>query len=808
MENIVLKADLHVHSKYSVRPSEWILQKLGCAESYTEPAELYKRAVEKGMDLVTISDHNTIDGSLEIAHLDNTFISEEITAYFPEDRCKVHILAWDINERHHEDISRCRENIFELVDYLNGQSITHALAHPTFSLNDRLTFERFEQLLLIFTVFEMNGTRDDYQNTALKIILERLNSKRIDELSNKYNIKPNGPEPWKKGIIGGSDDHSSLNIARTYTEVRGASDIDSFLNEVRSGNSIPKSCASTPKTFARNLYSIAYQFYKSKFDLERYSNDEMLLRFAEKTLTNNSGNESIYKKLRGYIGYQRPDYLYKSKGESFKDMILSEAREVIKKNQGMMNAVKNGEGNDDEIDRLWFDFVNGISEKLLKRSANSILENISGANLFDIFSTIGSAGSLYTMLAPYFLSYGIFTKDRKFCRDYLRHVKIEEKHSANCECKIAHFTDTFNEINGVARTLRMQVEVAKNHGKNLTMITCGTETGKESVVTFDPIGEFELPEYPEIKLYYPPILNMLDYCYEQNFTHIHSATPGPMGLAAMLISKILKIPHYSTYHTAFPQYAYKLTEDPAIGELMWKYIVWFYNQTDMVLVPSNSTGDELAEKGIVKDKIKFYPRGIDTKRFHPQKRNGFYQKNYQINDNTFKLIYVGRISREKNLGILTSVYKELIKKGGNYHLIFVGEGPFLDELKKDLMGYPVTFTGYLKGEDLSQAYASSDMFIFPSETDTFGNAVLEAQASGLPVFVTDIGGPKENMVPGETGFVFNTRDMENIVSEILRVSRDQKLMKIMRMNARAYVENRTFESAYLDNWELYKTPVQ
>lgn len=808
MEEISLKADMHVHSKYSVRPSEWILQKLGCAESYTEPGELYKRALEKGMDLVTITDHNNISGSLEIAHLDNTFISEEITTYFPEDRCKVHVLAYHINEAQHENITKCRENIFELVEYLRSQSTTHALAHPTFSLNDRLTFERFEQLLLLFSIFEMNGTRDDYQNNALRTILEKLDRNKIEAFSNKYNMEPVGQEPWKKGIIGGSDDHSSLNIARTYTEVKGVSDIKGFLRGVGSGCSIPESCASTPKTFARNLYSIAYQFYKSKFNLDRYSNDELLLRFLEKTLTGNSGTESIYKKLRGYIGYQRPDYLCKSRDNTFKDMILSEARDIIKKDPEMMRAVKGQDGNDDEIDKMWFNFVNSISEKLLRRSANSILDNVSGANLFDIFSTIGSAGSLYTMLAPYFLSYGIFTKDRKFCRDYMGHAGINECYKDKNDCKIAHFTDTLHEINGVARTLRMQVEVAKNNGKNLTMITCGPESGKDGEVTFKPIGEFEIPEYPGLKLFYPPVLTMLEYCYKQKFTHIHSATPGPMGLAAILISKILKLPHYSTYHTAFPQYAHKLTDDPGVGELMWRYVVWFYNQADMVLVPSKATGEELAGKGVRKDKIKFYPRGIDTKRFHPEKRNGFFKRHFDLNDDVFKLIYVGRISKEKNLGLLTSVFKELIKQEENYHLVMVGDGPCLDEMKRDLKGYPVTFTGYLTGEDLSQAYASSDLFIFPSETDTFGNAVLEAQASGLPVFVTDIGGPRENMLPGETGLVFSTNDAGKIISDIQKISRDKDLLKIMGRNARKFVEKRTFESAYLDNWGFYEGSAQ
>jgi len=108
MKGTLLKADLHVHSKYSRRPSAWVLRKIGCSESYTEPKNLYALERDRGMDLVTITDHNTLAGSLEIAHLENTFLREEITTYFPEDRCKFHILAYDITEKQHEDISVLR----------------------------------------------------------------------------------------------------------------------------------------------------------------------------------------------------------------------------------------------------------------------------------------------------------------------------------------------------------------------------------------------------------------------------------------------------------------------------------------------------------------------------------------------------------------------------------------------------------------------------------------------------------------------------------------------------------------------------
>ena len=117
-----MKIDLHVHSKYSTRPSQWVLQKLGCQECYTEPQTLYRLAKKRGMSLVTITDHNVIDGCLEIAGLPDTFISEEVTTYFPEDGCKAHVLVYDINEAQHREIQKVRENIFDLVDYLQERS--------------------------------------------------------------------------------------------------------------------------------------------------------------------------------------------------------------------------------------------------------------------------------------------------------------------------------------------------------------------------------------------------------------------------------------------------------------------------------------------------------------------------------------------------------------------------------------------------------------------------------------------------------------------------------------------------------------
>jgi glycosyltransferase involved in cell wall biosynthesis len=370
--------------------------------------------------------------------------------------------------------------------------------------------------------------------------------------------------------------------------------------------------------------------------------------------------------------------------------------------------------------------------------------------------------------------------------------------------KIANFTDTFYEVNGVAGTLKRQLEAASRTDKNYRVITCdsGNSRCDEGVRNFTPIGVYEISVYPEQKLFYPPFLEILDYCYDQAFTHIHCATPGPLGLVALAVARILRLPLVGTYHTALPQYAQYLTEDAAITELTWKYVLWYYDQMDLVYVPSRSTASELVEKGISQHKIRVFPRGVDTSLFHPNKRSNGLDEHYGITE-AVKLLYVGRISKEKNLQLLANVFKALSRSRADVALVIVGDGPFRQEMEQSLRGTASIFTGYLEGEALASIYASCDLFVFPSVTDTFGNVVLEAQASGIPVIVTDCGGPQENIVPGETGLVVEGDNQGSLLQGIQSLLSDLGRLKVMGLAARSYAESRSFDKAFDQAWELY-----
>ena len=231
------KCDLHIHSRYSARSEEWLFRRLDFPDSYTDPRELYGELLKLGMDYVTITDHDTIEGCLQISNLPHTFVSEQVTTYFPQDQCKIHVLVWGISEAQHRDIERARDNIFELQRYLHTSQIAHAVAHPFYSINGKLEASHLERLILLFKHFEgINGLRDALLSELAQRLFGSLTSEKIDKLAEKHNLAPTHAEPWKKILIGGSDDHGGMFIASAFTETSPADSARQFLEHVRAGN--------------------------------------------------------------------------------------------------------------------------------------------------------------------------------------------------------------------------------------------------------------------------------------------------------------------------------------------------------------------------------------------------------------------------------------------------------------------------------------------------------------------------------------------------------------------------------------------
>ena len=295
-----------------------------------------------------------------------------------------------------------------------------------------------------------------------------------------------------------------------------------------------------------------------------------------------------------------------------------------------------------------------------------------------------------------------------------------------------------------------------------------------------------------------PRIRVFERCKEQEYDLVHTATPGSMGLNALIAAHFLKIPLVGSYHTALPDYIRRRVEKIAekfqlpakqpghiFESATWKYIEWYYNQCKTVFAPSHHTKSQLETK--LKTRIEIFSRGIDTDKFHPK---------YRESHSDVVVLYVGRIAIEKNLGTLV----EIFNNRKDARLVVVGDGPYLAEMKELLKD--AVFTGFLKGDELSKAYASADIFAFPSTTDTFGNVILEAMSSGLPAIVTDKMGPQELVENGKTGFV--THGKADFAGKLDALIKDEHLRKTMGKNARDYAVSRSWDAVFDALFEDYK----
>jgi glycosyltransferase involved in cell wall biosynthesis len=786
------RADLHVHSKYSDRPSEWFLRRIGSPESFVEPLALYKTCREHGMDYVTITDHNSISGALEIAHLPGTFLSSELTTYFPENGCKVHCLVWGITEKSFRDLDELRPDIYDLHRYLNENRIVHAIAHPLFRVNDRLTVDQFEKLILMFKRFEsLNGSRHPRAGQLARTVFENLTPEFIQTLADRHEIIPTGSEPWKKTLTGGSDDHSGLYTAEAHTVTPHAATVFDFLQHLGEGRHQPGGRAGTSVRLAHSLYGIAYSYYENRFLKNSTGKDSlvgaMLKRIVEEPKAPESGlKATLIQPVRRYVMEQKKKQLSDIEKMLFEEIAAIRRRSVTE-------TPEEGEAPLREDDRK-FKAACRIGHQLTFTFVQRFIEQIQRGGLIESIQSFASLGPVALGLAPYLTAFSVQHKDESFLRETAAKFPGTEKLTKRSG-KRAWFTDTFTDMNGVVNTIRTLASLAHKEGKQITVVTCLPEKPEADfpVKNFRPVGTFLLPEYQKQELVYPPFLEIINWLEEQEIEEVIISTPGPVGLAALGAARLLKLKVRGIYHTDFPQYVLHLSGDEHMEDMTWRYMAWFYEGMDRLAVPSQTYLDQLVGKGFDREKLYVMPRGVDLVRFSPEKRDETFWAQFGLNDG-LKFFYAGRISKEKNLLNLLEAFRSLESdRGFNAELALAGDGPDLDELKKEYANERIVFTGRLNGDELAKAYASADFFVFPSLTDTFGNAVLEAHASGLPAIVSEEGGPCEIVRSHNSGLVVNARSTATLAEAMRRVRTDGVLRGELKQGA--------LERARVSRWE-------
>ncbi len=793
------RADLHLHSRYSDRSSEWLFRRLNVPASHSQPRALYERLRERGMNFCTLTDHDRIEGCLEIADRPGVFLSESVTTRFPRDRVKVSVLVWGLTERQHAEVQAARENIFDLQALLQKENLAHAVAHPLYRPGDRLQVAHVERLLLLFRHFEgLNGLRDRLNSETMSFLLGRLTPEIMERLAAKHGLAPTHAESWRKVRVGGSEDYGGLFAASAYTETPDAPDVATFLEHLRAGRCEPRGKGGEPLTLSHSLYQTLYTYAKERFGPRMRSDflETAFSRFMEgRDPTAYSLSEKLGFLTQGVMSGKIFEMatpanvtIWRQFSKYFADIKVAEV--VARETRGI-----------DEPERRAFVIANALANQLSYRLFVRFVSDLTAGRVIESLQDISTMGSILLTLTPYLYALQSQAPSREWLADISKSVTGDVP-AALRNRKRAWFTDTLEDVNGVATTIQRMAAAAQTAGHELMVVTSRQEVriGGIPIKNFQPIGEFELPEYQLQKLSFPPILQMIDYIQREGFTELIISTPGPVGITALIAAKMLRIRACGIYHTDFPQYIRILTDDSFLETLTWSYMKWFYSQLDLIYVNSEHYRQAWIQRGIAAEKLEILPRGLDTELFQPGRREAAFRRRHGIAEGEVVLLFVGRISKEKDVDVIVRAVPHLGAARERCRFMVVGDGPYRAELAAALP--EAIFTGYLSGRELAAAYASAEVFVFPSTTDTFGNVVIEAFASGLPAVVSDTGGPCELVKDGVTGRITRSLDEKDFARAVAELALDAEKRRAMSVAAREAVRTRDWRAAFERFWAL------
>ncbi len=361
--------------------------------------------------------------------------------------------------------------------------------------------------------------------------------------------------------------------------------------------------------------------------------------------------------------------------------------------------------------------------------------------------------------------------------------------------RILYFTDTyFPQINGVTNTLDKLVKYLDKTDHKYLFFAPYYENSPGNVKEryTRRFRSISFPAYPECRISIPFYSKLCRIADKFKPDVIHLMTPMVLGFTGLKYAQERGIPVVCSYTTNFNTYLryYKLD---FLSNIIWSYFKWFHNSCGITFCPSRDAVRILRSKEI--SNLKIMSRGIDTEAFNPEHRSAEIRTELGGGGKT-TFLYVGRIAREKDLDILLESINQV--NGifpGRAQFVIAGDGPYTAQLKK-AAPENVVFTGYIKGEALCALYASCDVFVFPSSTETFGNVVLEAMASGLPVLAVNSGGVKDSIIDGYNGFLCEPRDVEGFTRLISKLLRNTELIRRMGVNARQYTLSKAWNSIF------------
>ena len=600
------RADLHVHSRYSDTSGNAGIRALRSAESFTDPVELYHAQRARGMDFVTITDHNTLAGSLAIAHLPGTFLSAELDSWFPEDGVRAHVVVLGIDEKTFAAADQARANVHDLVAVLREAGVAHYLAHPLLDMSGRLTPESMERMLLLFNVLEgRNGARTSRSNGLLRAIARALTPEQVEAMAERQGIEPYGETPWRKGLTGGSDDHSGLFSASAYTVAGGDGTAQDFLRAVAAGDCDHGGADGDARLLAHSIYAASFWKIREILRLDDEEEHKRAIGLLRKGFGRIGRDVPVLEKtLRGVRsiapGLYRDD---DPRGPAWEALLDSEIGSLVTGPDGL-NAV-----DAKELNRRLFVVAQRLADDVMSMHLRALLEPRARMGLRRRLQSLYAVGMVAFLEIPYYFAWSFQSRDRDLHEELRAYFLGERRHTRREKVAVLCGSPprSTRPPGAEGSPGERHPAAATHHDLDLTLLTCSvdSEQGSAGVVDFralawKPSSNGERPTWV-----IPPLVEVVDYLEEEEFSAVHTDSTAAQGLVALVAAKLLHLPVTGAVDP-------EGLEEPhgpgdIAGRLRRRYLAWFYGRLDEAYAPTRASARALVAAGVDPDRITLLP---------------------------------------------------------------------------------------------------------------------------------------------------------------------------------------------------------
>ncbi len=596
------RADLHVHSRHSDTSGNAKIRALRSAESFTDPVELYHAQRARGMDLVTITDHNSLAGSLAIAHLPGTFLSAELDSWFPEDGVRVHVVALGIDEATFETANSARENVHDLVACLREAGVTHYLAHPLFDMNGKLTPESVERMLLLFNVLEgRNGARASRCNGLLRAIAAALTPEQVEAMAERQGIEPYGETPWRKALTGGSDDHSGLFSASAYTVAGGDGTAAGFLRAVAAGDCDHGGADGDSRLLAHSIYAASFWKIREILRLDDQEEQKRALGLLRKGFGRIGREVPVLDKTVQGVRSLAPG-LYRDgdpRGPAWEGLLERELGSLVADPDGI-NAV-----DAKELNRRLFVVAQRLADDVMSLHLRALLDRGARMGLRQRLRSMCAVGMVAFLELPYYIAWSFQSRDRAL-QEQLRAYFLGERRHTRREKVAVLCASAPRKLHAPAREATAADAAARRHDVDVTLLTCSVDSETAAgTVDFRALAWRPSLNGEGLSWVVPPLVELVDYLEEEEFTAIHTDSAAGQGLVALAAARLLHLPVTG----AVDPDGLEAPRGPGdlARRLRRRYTAWFYGKLDEAYAPTRAVARALVAAGVEPSRITLLP---------------------------------------------------------------------------------------------------------------------------------------------------------------------------------------------------------